>query len=101
MDGVERSQFSRHRLSGTVEDEGVHVYQFERTTEGENRGSALREIRVVERRTDPKAIERPQAFGDDERAGDTAADSRPLRQRVALSQGKPEQDRRVDVRDHR
>ena len=100
MDGVERCQLGWHRLRRAPEHDGVYVDQFERTGVLQNRRPALREIVVVETDAKPKTIQSSQTFSNDERTGNTAANSRPLPQSVPLVERQPKKHRRVDVRGH-
>ena len=72
MDGVESAQLRRHWLGSAVEHDTVHLDQFERAGQRQNRAPASREICVVELCPESKTIERSQAFSDDERACDTS-----------------------------
>lgn len=101
MDCVESTKFSRHGLSRPIEDGRVDLYDLEGTDQREERRSAYRHVGVGESNAEAKAIQRTKALGHDQGAGNALVDLPPLPQGVRLAKRDPQQDRRVDVRDHR
>ena len=101
MDCIECAKDSRHWLRRSIEDDRIDVHQLKRRDQREDRLAARSDVRVGELDTEAKSIERTERLGHHEGARNTPVDLPPLRQRVRLAKRQPEQDRSVDVRDHR
>ncbi len=101
MDGIEGPEFSRHRLRRSIEDGPIDLHELERGDQPEDRGPACGHFRVGEPRPEAQSIQRTETLGHNESTGNALVDLPPLRQRIWLAKRDPQQDRRVDVRDHR
>ena len=98
---ITRAEFSRHRLGRSFEDDRIDFHELEGPDQREDRGAACRHRGVGELGAEAKSVQRPETLGHDEGAGNALVDLPPLRQCVRLAQGDPQQDRGVDVCDHR
>lgn len=78
-----------------------HLHDLDMVEKPEHRLPAARQFVIRQARTEPEAIQRSKTFRLDKRARDTVLDGRPLPERSWLAQDLAEEDRGVEIGDHR
>lgn len=101
VDRVEGPEFSRHRLSRPIKDDGIDLDDVQRINQRKERRAPRRHFGIREAGAESKAIQRAETLGHDQRAGNAVVDLPPFRQSVRLPKYDSQQDRRVGVRSHR
>ena len=101
MERIERPDERWKRLRCAAEDAGVERDEVDSLDGLEQCGAAFRQGSIVEARSNPQPVDGPKALDSEKLARDRPLEAGPLAQRIRLTQDDPEDDGRVDVRDHR
>jgi ParD-like antitoxin of type II ParDE toxin-antitoxin system len=84
VDGVQRTEFGRHRLGRPVQNDRIDLDKFERTDQRQNRRAMARDLHVGQIRAQSKSIQGPQTLGQHQGTRHALLDLSPFGQCVRL-----------------
>jgi hypothetical protein len=101
VESVERPQWSRKRVGGPAQHLRRDRYQLDRLEQLQHRPPPRGQLGIPESAAQPQAIECAQALDFSEGAGHSLFDRVPLCETARFTQGCPQENRGVQIGDHR